>query len=91
MAALSHACKQRIPNKSSGSKNVQNVIQEIRRLLFLVTRASLSFPGTKRRNPGKEAQDFMPVEEVNPAMQNSFKRALVHAKLSVVPVFFGHV
>ena len=62
-----------------------------RRLLFHVTRASLSFPGTKKRNPGKEAYEFMLVEEMNPVMQNSFKRALVHAKLSVVPVFFWTV
>ena len=33
----------------------------------------------------------MLVEEMNPVMQNSFKRALVHAKLSVVPVFFWTV
>lgn len=33
----------------------------------------------------------MQVEEMNPVMQNSFKRALVHAKLSVVSVFFWTV
>lgn len=33
----------------------------------------------------------MLVEEMDPVMQNSFKRALVHAKLSVVPVFFWTV
>lgn len=33
----------------------------------------------------------MLVEEMNPVMQNSFKRALVHAKLAVVPVFFWTV
>lgn len=33
----------------------------------------------------------MLVEEMNPVMQNLFKRALVHAKLSVVPVFFWTV
>ena len=33
----------------------------------------------------------MLVEEMSPVMQNLFKRALVHAKLSVVPVFFWTV
>lgn len=33
----------------------------------------------------------MLVEEMNPVMQNSFKRALVHAKLSAVLVFFQTV
>ena len=33
----------------------------------------------------------MLVEEMNPVMQNLFKRALVHAKLAVVPVFYWTV